>query len=83
MVTIYTERGPAAEVMVESEKRSFSFGRLAAISMGTALLLSLVAAFNLKSDVDNLTLNLQGAQNQLQDIQPRFDAWILRGNSHS
>jgi hypothetical protein len=56
MVTIYTERGPAAEVLIE-EKNTFNFGRLAAITLGTGLLLSLVAAFNLSSDVNDLTQN--------------------------
>ena len=55
MVTIYTERGPAGEVL--TEKRPFSFGRTAAISLGTALLLSLVAAYNLNADVKDLTHN--------------------------
>jgi hypothetical protein len=56
MVTIYTERGPAAEVLIE-EQNTFNFGRLAAITLGTGLLLSLVAAFNLSSDVNDLTQN--------------------------
>ncbi len=55
MVTIYTERGPAGETL--REERPFNFGRLAVVSLGAALLLSLVAAFNLNSDVKNLTAN--------------------------
>jgi len=58
MVTIYTERGPAGEVLAElaeSENRSFDFARVAAISLGAAFLLSMVAAFNLNSDVKKLT----------------------------
>lgn len=55
MVTIYTERGPAGEVL--TERRPFNFGRMAAISLGTALLLSLVGAYNLNADVKDLTDN--------------------------
>jgi hypothetical protein len=53
MVTIYTERGPAGEVLME--KQRFNFGRMAAISLGAALLFSLVGAFNLSNDVKNVT----------------------------
>lgn len=53
MVTIYTERGPRIEAF--HEERPFNFGRLALISLATALLLSLLASFNLNSDVKNLT----------------------------
>jgi hypothetical protein len=69
MVTIYTERGPATEMLVE--KPSFNFGRLAAITLGTGLLLSLVAAYNLNSDVKDLTQNkLTFVQNQIEMEQP-------------
>jgi hypothetical protein len=69
MVTIYTERGPATEILVE--KPSFNFGRLAAITLGTGLLLSLVAAYNLNSEVNDLTQNkLTYVQNRIQMEQP-------------
>ena len=58
MVTIYTERGRVSELgVVESEVRQSNIVRLGAISFGTGLLLSLIGAFNLNADVNDLTHN--------------------------
>jgi len=70
MVTIYTERGPATEVYVE--KKPFNFGRLAAISLGSALLMSLVAAYNLNSEVQDLT------QNKLANVQQQLSVMPVK-----
>jgi hypothetical protein len=61
MVTIYTERGPAGEVLLE--KKEFHFGRLAITALVTACLLSLIALYNLNKDVKDLT------QNKLPSLQ--------------
>ncbi len=48
------------------------FQRFAAIATGTALLLSLLAAFNLKADVDDLTgKKLPTTQSQMGRLQIR------------
>ncbi|HEY9787616.1 MAG TPA: hypothetical protein V6D17_19670 [Candidatus Obscuribacterales bacterium] len=46
---------PTAELKPVSPWRDPDFQRFTAITLGTALLLSLVGAFNLRADVDNLT----------------------------
>lgn len=72
MVTIYTERGPAGEVIVE--RKTFSFAKLCSISLGTALLLSLIGAYNLNRDVKDLT------HNKIPYIQMRLSAMQFGGN---
>jgi hypothetical protein len=69
MVTIYTERGPAGEVL--AEKKPFYFGRMMAISLGTALLLSLVAVSDLAAEVNVLTdTDCSYVQQRLSEIDP-------------
>ncbi|MGH9553537.1 MAG: hypothetical protein ACRD3W_29415 [Terriglobales bacterium] len=69
MVTIYTERGLATEVV--TERRQFSFAKCASIACGTALLLSLIACYNLNKDVKDLTHNkLPYIQMRLSMLQP-------------
>jgi hypothetical protein len=71
MVMIYTERGSAGEVL--AEKKPIHFGQMVSISLGTALLLSLIAAYNLKVDTDNL-VNQKTAyiQQQTAEIQSKW-----------
>jgi hypothetical protein len=71
MVTIYTERGVAGEVLAEKQTKPFYFGRMMAISLGTALLLSLVAVANLSADVKVFTDNCcPYIQQRLSEINP-------------
>ena len=71
MVTIYTERGPASETLEELDKPQFHFGRMLAISLGTALLLSLVGTYNLYADVKDLVNNkVPDLQQQISQINP-------------
>lgn len=67
MVTIYTEHGPAKEALEEQEvgRKQFNFWQMAAICGGASLLLSLVACYNLRQDVKELT---QNKVPQLQDM---------------
>ncbi len=66
MVTIVTERGEIDEN--GNVIRRFDFMKLLAISLSTALLLSLVAAFNLNKDVTDLT------QNKVPELQTQIAA---------
>jgi hypothetical protein len=69
MVTIYTERGPAGEVL--TERKPFHFGRLMAFSLGTALLLSLIGAYNLNADVNGLiNQEVPYIQQRIAEINP-------------
>jgi hypothetical protein len=52
--------------------RTEPFQRFAAITLGAGLLLSLVAAFDLKASVDNLT------QNKIPYIQSRLNNFQVR-----
>jgi hypothetical protein len=56
MVTIYTENGQVADdCTVNDECKRTRTMRLGAVSLGTALLLSLIGAYNLSKDVKDLT----------------------------
>ena len=80
MVTIYTERDPRIEAF--HEERPFNFGRLALISLATALLLSLLASFNLNSDVKNLTTIAVGKRvAPLHPAQIRTSSFPASGSS--
>ena len=80
MVMIYTERGPAGEVI--AEKKPFHFGQMLSISLGTALLLSLIAAYNLKLDTDNLvnqkTANIEQQTARIQSEWPQPGRTVTR-----
>ncbi len=68
MVTIYTENGRVAENCEEDCKKTRTM-RLAAVSLGTALLLSLIGAYNLNSDVKDLTTHkVAYIENKVSDI---------------
>jgi hypothetical protein len=66
MVTIITERGTIDEN--GNVIRSFDFMKVLGISLATGLLLSLVAAYNLNSDVTDLT------QNKVPELQRQIAA---------
>ncbi len=58
MVTIYTENGRVAQASTYADEcKKARTMRLAAVSLGTALLLSMIGAYNLNSDVKDLTHN--------------------------
>ena len=70
MVTIYTENGRVEETesCAEECKKTRTM-RLAAVSLGTALLLSMIGAYNLNSDVKDLTTNkVAYIENRVSDI---------------
>ena len=69
MVTIYTENGRVAEESCEQECKKTRTMRLAAVSLGTALLLSMIGAYNLNSDVKDLTTHkVAHIENRVSDI---------------
>ncbi len=68
MVTIYTERGRVEEQTTYTDDYTKTRTlRLAAVSLGTGLLLSLIGAYNLSADVNDLT------HNKVTNIQERVD----------
>lgn len=72
MVTIYTERGRVeSETVVEDDIRKQNTIRMALICLGTGLLLSLIGAFNLNADVNDLT------NNKVPYIQDRINSLNL------
>jgi hypothetical protein len=72
MVTIYTERGRVTEDgVIDSEVRQSKIMRLGAVCLGTGLLLSLVGAFNLNADVNDLTHNkVPYMQDRISQVNP-------------
>lgn len=74
MVTIYTENGRVEEVeSCEQECKKTRTMRLAAVSLGTALLLSMIGAYNLNSDVKDLTSNkVAYIENRVTDIDTKM-----------
>lgn len=74
MVTIYTENGKVSseEACAEECKKTRTM-RLAAVSLGTALLLSFIGAYNLNSDVKDVTNNKVGyIENRVDAIGTRM-----------
>ena len=66
------ESPTTGELKPVSVWRAERFQRFAAIALGTGMLLSLVAAFNLRADVDNLTQKkIPYIQSQLDNLQVR------------
>lgn len=61
MVTIYTENGRVADdstcAIDADECKKTRTMRLGAVALGTAMLLSLIGAYNLNADVKDLTQN--------------------------
>jgi hypothetical protein len=74
MVTIYTENGQIAEESTcADECKKTRTMRLAAVSLGTALLLSLIGAYNLNSDVKDLTHNkVAYIENRVTNLDTRM-----------
>jgi hypothetical protein len=71
MVTIYTERGRVNEYGVETKPRQSNLVRMASICLGTGLLLSLVGAYNLNADINDLTNNkMPYMQDKINQINP-------------
>jgi hypothetical protein len=66
MVTITTERGTTDENGKVVGK--FDFMTMLAVSLGTGLLLSLIASYNLSNDVTDLT------QNKVPELQKQIAA---------
>lgn len=57
MVTIYTENGKVADEACAEECKKTRTMRLGAVALGTGLLLAMIGAYNLNSDVKDLTHN--------------------------
>ncbi len=75
MVEVYTENGRIVEsnCAVSQECKKTRTMRLAAVSLGTALLLSLIGAYNLNADVKDLTGNkVAYMENRVADIDSRM-----------
>jgi hypothetical protein len=75
MVEVYTENGRIVEqncAMAQECKKTRTM-RLAAVSLGTALLLSMVGAYNLSSDVNDLTSHkVAYIENRVSDLGTRM-----------
>ncbi|HEY9733527.1 MAG TPA: hypothetical protein V6C89_16530 [Drouetiella sp.] len=75
MVEVYTENGRIVEenCAMSQECKKTRTMRLAAVSLGTALLLSMIGAYNLNSDVNDLTKNKVGyIENRVSDIETKM-----------
>lgn len=75
MVEVYTENGKIVEesCAMDQECKKTRTMRLAAVSLGTALLLSLIGAYNLNSDVKDLTGNkVAYIENRVSDIDTKM-----------
>lgn len=71
MVEVYTENGRIVEnnCAVTPDCKKTRTMRLAAVSLGTALLLSLIGAYNLNADVKDLTGNkVAYIENRVSDL---------------
>ncbi len=74
MVTIYTENGRVGEASTcTDECKKTRTMRLAAVSLGTALLLSMIGAYNLNSDVKDLTNNkVAYIENRVSNLESKM-----------
>ena len=73
----YTSNNECADNTYDAQTRKERTGKLAAVALGTALLLSLVGAFNLDRDVKIVTNDQVPYINQrIQNIAPDYVAAV-------